>query len=75
MQLKGFAVPQYRLRVGDWRLRCCDEEVGMLVVQVLRCRETYRKLALAGRDISEAAGFDETRGWEAQERFSDEPYV
>ena len=47
----------------------------MLVVQVLRCRETYRKLALAGRDISEAAGFDETRGWEAQERFSDEPYV
>lgn len=43
----------------------------MLVVQVLRRRETYRMLALAGRDISEAAGSDETRGWETEERFSD----
>lgn len=64
-RLRGFDPPEYRLRVGDWRVRYCHEEVGMeeegiLVVRVLHRREAYRKSALARQDILDVDSSDET---------------
>ncbi|MXY67753.1 MAG: hypothetical protein F4Y47_04235 [Acidobacteriia bacterium] len=64
-RLRGFASSQYRLRVGDWRVRYryddvdTDEE-GISVTRVLHRREAYRKSALARQDIPDVDGFDET---------------
>lgn len=64
-RVRGFASPQYRLRVGDWRVRYRYEDVdedeeGISVTRVLHRREAYRKSALARQDIPDADGFDET---------------
>jgi len=64
-RLRGFASPQYRLRVGDWRVRyryedLDEDEEGISVTRVLHRREAYRKSALARQDIPDADGFDET---------------
>ena len=64
-RLKAFAPPEYRLRVGDWRVRFGYEDVGadelaISVVRVLHRREAYRKSALIRQDIPGPDGFDET---------------
>ena len=75
-RLKGFDPPEYRLRVGDWRVRFCYEAVGAVksgisVVRVLHRREAYRKSALIRQDIPGADGFDEAGNGDMQERFND----
>ena len=65
-RLRGFDPPEYRLRVGDWRVRYCYEEIGMeeegiSVVRVLHRREAYRKSALARQVVPEAGDFDDTQ--------------
>ena len=74
-RLRGFDPPDYRLRVGDWRVRFGYEKVGtdelaISVVRVLRRREAYRKSALIRQDIAGDDGFDETADWEMSERSS-----
>ena len=74
-RLKGIDPPEYRLRVGDWRVRFCYEDVGTVelgisVVRVLHRREAYRKSALIRQDIPGDDGFDETADWEMSERSS-----
>lgn len=73
-RLRGFDPPEYRLRVGVWRVRYCYEQVdeekeGISVVRVLHRREAYRKSALVRQDTPGAGGFDETGDWEPQESF------
>ena len=75
-RLKGFDPPEFRLRVGDWRVRSCYEAVGAVksgisVVRVLHRREAYRKSALIRQDIPGADGFDEAGNGDMQERFND----
>ena len=74
-RLKGFDPPEYRLRVGDWRVRFCYEEagpdeVGISVERVLHRREAYRKSALVRQDIPGEDSFEESEDWEMQERIS-----
>lgn len=74
-RLKGIDPPEYRLRVGDWRVRFCYKDVGTVelgisVVRVLHRREAYRKSALIRQDIPGDDGFDETADWEMSERSS-----
>ena len=64
-RVRGFASPQYRLRVGDWRVRyryedIDEDEEGISVTRVLHRREAYRKSALARQDIPDTDSFDET---------------
>lgn len=71
-RVRGFASPQYRLRVGDWRVRyryeeTDTEEEGISVTRVLHRREAYRKSALARQDIPDADSFDEIADWERPE--------
>ena len=75
-RLKGFDSPIYSLRVGDWRVRYCYDDVGtkedgISVVRVLHRRDAYRKSALARQGIPSTDGFDESEGWEMQERIGD----
>ena len=76
-RLKGFDPPEYRLRVGVWRVRYCyeragkDGDEGISVVRVLHRREAYRKSALIRQDIPGADGFDETGDWDMQVKFND----
>ena len=75
-RLKGFDPPEYRLRVGVWRVRFCYEQVGkgedgISVERVLHRREAYRKSALIRQDIPGANRLDETGDWDTQERFND----
>ena len=64
-RLRAFDSPEYRLRVGDWRVRLGYEDVGadelaISVVRVLHRREACRKSALIRQDIPGPDGFDET---------------
>lgn len=64
-QLKGFAAPLYRLRVGHWRvsIRYENEGVGLGTLsgeRVLHRREAYRKSGLARQEIPGGDCFDET---------------
>ena len=73
--LKGFDSPTYRLRVGDWRVRFCYEEVGtdelgISVERVLHRRQAYRKSALARQGIPDNDGFEESDDWETHEEIS-----
>ena len=57
-------------------MRYCYEDVGtkkegISVVRVLHRREAYRKSALACQGIQGTDGFDESEGWEMQERIGD----
>lgn len=70
VQLKGFAVPHYRLRVGDWRVRYRIEDDKIQIVRVLHRREAYRKSGSARQGIPDTEGFDENEDWEMQERSS-----
>ena len=76
-RLKGFDPPEYRLRVGVWRVRYCYEQLDkegeecISVVRVLHRREAYRKSALIRQDIPGADGFDETGDWDMQVKFND----
>ena len=77
-RLRGFASAQYRLRVGDWRVRYRYEEAGtqeegISVTRVLHRREAYRKSALARQDVPDADGFDETADGEGPEIRSEQP--
>jgi mRNA-degrading endonuclease RelE of RelBE toxin-antitoxin system len=40
--LQGIAPPEFRLRVGDWRVRFRRNEGTMRVLRVLNRREAYR---------------------------------
>ena len=71
-RLRSFATPQYRLRVGDWRVRYRYEEVGteeggISVTRVLHRREAYRKSSLARQDVPDAGYFDESLAQENAE--------
>lgn len=73
VQLKGFAVPHYRLRVGDWRVRYRIEDDKIQIVRVLHRREAYRKSGLVRQDVPGADGFEEIADWESPEGGSDRP--
>lgn len=57
--LKRFDPPEYRLGVGDWRVRHRLENDSTPIVRVLHRREAYRKSALARQAIPDPGDFDE----------------
>ena len=63
--LKGFDPPEYRLRVGDWRVRYRLENDSMPIVRVLHRRGAYRKSALARQGMLDADDFEEIADSEA----------
>ena len=71
--LKGFDPPEYRLRVGDWRVRYRLKNDSMSIVRVLHRREAYRKSALVRQDVPSANGFDDELNWDLLDGGSDKP--
>ena len=71
--LKGFDPPEYRLRVGDWRVRYRLKNDSMPIVRVLHRREAYRKSAVVRQDVPSADGFDDQLTWEMSDGGSDRP--
>ena len=74
-RLRGFDPPEYRLRVGVWRVRYCyehldEEKEGISVVRVLHRREAYRKSGLARQGIPDMEGFVENEDREMQAKSS-----
>jgi mRNA-degrading endonuclease RelE of RelBE toxin-antitoxin system len=41
-RLQGIDPPEYRLRVGDYRVRFHEEEETIRILRVRNCREAYR---------------------------------
>ena len=72
-RLKGFDPPEYRLRVGDWRVRYRLKNDSMQIVRALHRREAYRKSALVRQDVPSADGFDDQLNWELPDHGSDRP--
>lgn len=59
MQLKGFAVPHYRLRVRDWRLRYRVEDKKILILRAIYRREAYRESGFIRQGVPDPDGFDD----------------
>ena len=70
-RLRGFNPPEYRLRVGPWRVRYRLKQDGMSIVRVLHRREAYRKSALIRQDTPGVDGMNETGDCGIPETISD----
>ena len=71
VQLKGFAIPHYRLRVRDWRVRYRVEDKKIQIVRAVHRREAYRKSAFIRQGVPGPDGFDDIGDWEMPESGSD----
>ena len=69
--LKGFDPPEYRPRVGNWRVRYRLKNDSMAIVRVLHRREAYRKSAVIRQDVPSADGSDDQSNWELPDAGSD----
>ena len=70
-RLRGFNPPEYRLRVGAWRVRYRLKKDNVSIVRVLHRREAYRKSALIRQDIPGVDGMNETGDCGIPETISD----